>query len=112
MGWQPAFDSKRTGCEEGQMTENDSLEHMRQIYRQQRTDEYTASIRQPGDEVVAITIDQSDVEALGAAIAACTPQQVARWFCEVLNAQTTYFDVNERLWLTNDDNEWRAEDDA
>lgn len=94
------------------MTENDSLDSLRQLHRQQRIDEYMASIQKPGEEVVALTINESDVDALAAAITACTPHQVARWFYEVLNAQTAYFDGDERLWLTDDDNDWRAEDRA
>ncbi len=86
------------------MTENDMLDCLRKMYCQQRIDEYTASIQNLSN--------QSDVEALAVAIADCTPEQVARWFCEVLNAQTAYFDIDERVWLTNEENDWRAEDGA
>ena len=93
------------------MSENDTLNNLRQMH-QQRIAEYIASIQEPGERVVAIAIDQSDTEALAAAIEACAPQQVARWFCEVLNAQTAYFDVDERLWLTDETNDWRADEDT
>jgi hypothetical protein len=93
------------------MADPEMLDYLRQVQRQQRIEEYIASIKNPGDEVVAITIDQNDVAILAAAIGSCTPKQVAHWFCEVLNAQTAYFDGDERFYFAEDDT-WRSEGGA
>ncbi len=83
--------------------------YLEQVQRQNRANEFAASIQQPGHELATMTINAQDIAALALAIQTCTPEQLARWIHYLISYDPADFDDYRADRFTNE-NDWRADD--